>query len=210
MDKITKIYGNRFSSLRIRALNEFSLSLKGGEIVCIKGSNGSGKSTVLRIITGLVRPTTGSLYIEFDMKSTKLSPRIGYCPDNPSIYRNVTVIAFLKLISNILGVSSVIPTLIQNLQDFNLLKWIEEPIGTLSKGMLHKVSLIASMLDNPQLLVLDEPFSSLDEQSANALIDKLHSLSSKGSTIIFADPSSERLEKIVDMIMDLNTMKVIS
>ena len=210
VDKVTKVYGNRFSRIRVRALNKFSISLVKGEVVCVKGRNGSGKSTLLRLIAGLIHPTSGRIHIRFDKKASNLSPRVGYCPDNPFIYRNVTISTFLSLNSSILQRNPDDSHLEEFLGSFNLIKWRDEPIGSLSKGMLHKVALIASMVDQPQILVLDEPFSSLDESSAIVLMNNIRRLSSQGSTIIIADLSSDRSEKIADRIIDLGEVQVIA
>lgn len=209
VDNVTKVYGNRFSRIRVRALNKFSISLVKGEVVCVKGRNGSGKSTLLRLITGLIHPTSGRIRIKFDENASNLSPRVGYCPDNPFIYPNVTISTFLRLISSILQRNPDDSHLEEFLGSFSLVKWRDEPIGSLSKGMLHKVALIASMIDQPQLLVLDEPFSSLDESSAIVLMNNIQRLSSQGSTIIFADLSSDRSEEISDRIVDLDEAKVV-
>ena len=196
--------------MRIRALDKISFSITRGEIISIRGTNGSGKSTLLRIIAGLSKPTTGIIEYKFNRNVKKPSPRIGYCPDNPIIYRNVSVSEFLIYILKILGLEKKHSPLIKLITDFNLIKWIDEPIGSLSRGMLHKVALIMSMIDSPQLLILDEPFSSLDENSADVLIENLQLLSHGGSGIILADPRSDRLEEIADKSIDLGTYKVIS
>ena len=116
----------------------------------------------------------------------------------------MSVSVFLNFILDLLQFKIEKSILISYLEDFNLIKWINEPLGILSKGMLHKVALTASMIDNPQLLVLDEPFSSLDEGSAKVLCEKLHQLSSEGSSIVFTDPSGEWSEKIADKIFNLD------
>ncbi len=178
--------------------------------MCISGGNGSGKSTFLRIIAGLSSPTSGTIKIKLNQEIRKPSPRIGFCPDNPEIYRNVSVSDFLNFISCIIPLEIRESQLIEFVRIFDLIKWLNVPIGTLSKGMLHKVALIASMIDSPQLLILDEPFSSLDEKSADVLIKKLRSLASMGSSIIFADPSRDRSEKMADKTFNLDKSKVMS
>jgi ABC-2 type transport system ATP-binding protein len=189
LENVSKSYINRIAGRQIQAFHGLSLEIGEGDICSVKGKNGSGKTTLLRIASGVSRPSTGRTKLSLNWEKPFPSPRVGFCPDTPRLYRNVSVGEFLFLIHNILELKDKKSLLNELLDKFNLTELINEKICNLSKGTQHKVALIASVMDFPQLLVLDEPFSSLDSESNAVVLDILKKISSIGSGILVADPN---------------------
>ncbi|MFX0150577.1 MAG: ATP-binding cassette domain-containing protein [Candidatus Hodarchaeota archaeon] len=190
MKNVSKTFGNRFTGLKVEALRNVTFSLKRGEILSILGRNGSGKSTLLRIAVGLMNPSSGKVSWKIEqLKNPNLANRIGYCPDNPTLYSSVTINEFLMLIGKITQVINLREVIETWLEDLNLTNWKKEAIYKLSKGMTHKVALIATLMDNPQIVILDEPFSSLDDEARIFLKTKISEMVSSGVGVLLADPS---------------------
>lgn len=201
---MSKVYGSRFSRLQVEAIKNISLKVFEGDILNITGKNGSGKTTLLLLAAGLLNPSGGRVTRSFKFKQRIPSARLGFCPDNPKPYSEITILNYLQFISKILDIPSSSKLIEAGLEDFQLLKWKNEQIGKLSKGMLHKVALLASMLDSPQLLILDEPFSSLDSEGSTVLIKRLEGLSSLGTGILISD-LSKNISRITKQFFALDS-----
>lgn len=195
-DKVSKFYRNRFSGVEIIGLRDVSFNLGPGDIVSVSGRNGSGKSTLLRIAARLLKVTSGAVEWKLD-NQPELNPRIGYCPDNPVLYSNVSLLKFLQFIGKLIDLKDS-KIIFKWLSFFNLTDFSQEPIKNLSKGMVHKGALIAALINQPSLIILDEPFSSLDEDSQEALIKNIKRMSAEKVGFLIADPAG-----LVDSICTL-------
>ncbi|MFX0125277.1 MAG: ATP-binding cassette domain-containing protein [Candidatus Hodarchaeota archaeon] len=198
-DRVSKIYKNRFSGVEIVGLKEVSFILNSGDIIHVFGRNGSGKSTLLRIAARLLKISSGT--VEWNLiGQPELNPRIGYCPDNPVLYSNVSLINFLQFIGKLTNLKKSKRKIINWLSAFSLTDFAQEPIKSLSKGMVHKVALIAALINQPSLVILDEPFSSLDEDSQKVLIEIITRMSSENTGFLIADPAG--------LVESISTMKM--
>lgn len=187
-DRVSKVYKNWFNGVEIIGLKEITFQLNLGEIIYISGKNGSGKSTLLRIAAKLLKVSSGSVEWKLDAQPP-LNPRIGYCPDNPILYSNISLINFLQFIGKLTNLKSPNKEIMNWISIFHLSKFVQEPIKSLSKGMVHKVALIAALLNHPSIIILDEPFGSLDEDSQINLIEITAKLSSENTGFLITDPA---------------------
>jgi len=185
IENLVKRYGN------VVALNGVSLRVDPGEILGLLGPNGAGKSTLMKIIVGVLQPTSGSVKVCGNdvVKDPEAVKRIvGYLPENPSLYTTLTVKEFLSFVGKIRDVRDDVlqDRISEALLTFSLEGKTDALIGTLSKGMKQKVALIAAMLHDPEVLVLDEPLTSLDPKSQVFVNDWITSQGREGKTVMIS------------------------
>jgi len=164
IENLMKRYG------KVVALNGVSLRVGPGEILGLLGPNGAGKSTLMKIIVGVLSPTSGSVKVGGNdvVKDPETVKRmVGYLPESPSLYTTLTVKEFLRFVGKIRDVQNYVlkDRISETLLTFSLKEKKDALVGTLSKGIRQKVALIAAMLHDPEVLVLDEPLTSLDPKS---------------------------------------------
>ncbi|TCT19332.1 ABC-2 type transport system ATP-binding protein [Melghiribacillus thermohalophilus] len=193
---ITKQYDN------IYALNQVNVTISSAEIVGIIGRNGAGKTTFLEIIAGLVEPTRGEIVINnkknFDQKL------IGYLEDDPFFYEYLTVkevIHYFSLMQN-LSISSDVSD--QLLKEYRLLDKKDYKIKDLSRGMKQKLGFLLTILHDPEILLLDEPFTGLDPTNLISMKKKLNELKDRGKTIIISTHILSFASDICDRILLLD------
>jgi ABC-2 type transport system ATP-binding protein len=166
----------------IPAVQDVSFVARAGEVTGYLGLNGSGKSTTLKMITGLIEPSDGEILFRgepVDRDPLAFRQTIGYVPEEPHLYPHLTAAEYLEMVGNLRGLPE--QQLAEKIDGFLRLLSLHEdryvPISSYSKGMRQKVLLIAALLHNPELVLLDEPFSGLDVNSAlvlrDLLVDKL-------------------------------------
>jgi len=170
--ELTVDYGTR------RAVDGLSVEVRAGEIYGLLGSNGAGKSSTIKSIVGLVRPTSGSIRVFGDSalgEALRAKERIGYVPETALLYEALTPREFLEFIAGIRGLDRAVASdrLRSYAAAFLLDSELEEPIATLSNGTRQKVLVIAAFLHAPRLLVLDEPLNSLDPRSVKIVKELL-------------------------------------
>jgi len=189
----------------IVAVNNLSLTIGTGEIFGLLGPNGSGKSTTLKMLLGLVPPTSGSvtvLGLDVQKQPVEVKQHVGYVPESANIYEFLTGIEYLDFIADIYGV----PTAEKQQRITEYLKALQlegregDMINSYSDGMRKKISLISAFLHRPKLLLLDEPLNALDPRSARIVKDYLHSLKAQGVTTIMSTHVLEIAEAICDRI----------
>jgi ABC-2 type transport system ATP-binding protein len=187
-------------------LHDLSLAVPAGCIYGLLGPNGAGKTTALRIMVGILMPDEGALSIfgePFDRRHLKA---IGYLPEERGLWRRAKVGELLQYLGELKGVPRTtirhrIAELAERLSlDIALGRRIEE----LSKGTEQKIQLMAAMINDPQLLILDEPFAGLDPLSSARLVDLLLNLKQGGRTILFSSHRMDRVEKLCDEICLIN------
>jgi ABC-2 type transport system ATP-binding protein len=185
IENLTKTYG------KVVALNGVSLRVGPGEILGLLGPNGAGKSTLMKIIVGVLHPTSGSVKVGGNdvVKDPEAVKRmVGYLPENPSLYTALTVKEFLSFVGKIRDVPDGVlqDRISEALLTFSLEEKMNALVGTLSKGMKQKVALIATTLHDPEVLVLDEPLTSLDPKSQVFVNKWITSEGRKGTTVLLS------------------------
>src|ERR1700739_848672 len=180
--KLTKLYPG------IPAVDHVSFTIKPGEILGYLGPNGAGKSTTVKMLIGLLEPTSG--HIEFhgqeirrDLKSYQR--RIGYVPEEPHLYPHLSGREYLQLVGRLRGMRRAVlePKMDEFLRLFGLWDDRHAPLSSYSKGMRQKILLSAALLHDPDVLILDEPFSGLDVTSAIVVRSLLRALAAQNKTI---------------------------
>jgi len=189
-----------------RAVNNFSLSLKKGEILGLLGPNGAGKTTTIRMIMNIMAPDSGKISIFGKPFTEKTKDIIGYLPEERGLYRKLSVIETLEFFGKLKGMKK---DLIKSrgkefLKKFDLLNHKDKKIEELSKGMGQKLQFITTILHKPKLLILDEPFSGLDPVNIELVKDIILEKKAEGVTIIFSTHLMDYAEKIVDSVIMIN------
>ncbi len=189
----------------IVAVDYIDLDVEYGEIFGLLGANGSGKTTTLKMILGLVKPDSGSvnvLGINVRENPVEVKRRVGYVPESPRMYEFLTVLEYLDLTGDIYGMSAAKKKdrIDQHLEALELEGREGDMISNYSQGMKQKVAVISALMHNPQLLLLDEPLSGLDPRSARIIKDLLRELASKGVTTIMSTHILEIAQAMCDRI----------
>ena len=184
-EDVSKIFKNYLARTNIVALNNISFKVQSGESILVTGKNGSGKSTLLRLASRMFKPSSGKIIFDESIKRS-----IRYCPDEPDLYGQVTVKDYFHLIKKFSTQKKPIPKIEDWIRDFELADWIEEPMKNLSRGTKYKVALITTLFDNPRLVLLDEPFSTLDEPSRITLSNIMIEFQEKGTSFMISDLKS--------------------
>jgi ABC-2 type transport system ATP-binding protein len=189
------------------AVNKISFALREGSIFGLLGPNGAGKTTLIRMITGIFYPDEGSILFQgrpFD--PVKDIPQIGYMPEERGLYKKMKIgeqaiyLAQLKGLSKQEATRKVKEWFIK----FEMQSWWNKKVEDLSKGMGQKLQFVITVLHEPRLIILDEPFSGLDPVNTNLIKDEIYGLARKGATIIFSTHRMEQVEEICDHIILMN------
>ena len=195
-----------------KAVDDISFNIEQGSIFGLLGPNGAGKTTLLRMITGIFYPDSGVINFhgqKFD--PLKDSSAIGYMPEERGLYKKMKIgeqalyLAQLKGLSKAKASEKVKEWFVK----FEMQSWWNKKVEDLSKGMSQKLQFVTTVLHNPKLIILDEPFSGLDPVNANLIKEEIFNLAQNGSTIIFSTHRMEQVEEICDHIILLNKGKKI-
>lgn len=206
---LTKYYG------ALPALRDASFIAKPGQILGYLGPNGSGKSTTVRILVGLMEPTSGQVLWQgksiFD-NLTEYRQRLGYVPEEPFLYTHLTAPEYLRLVGGLRGIEDrVLDRKIERFLD--LLGLTDDQYSTLaafSKGMRQKVQIASALLHNPDLIILDEPFSGLDVGAALMLRSVVKSLAEEGRTVLMSSHVIEVVEQLCTDVVILSDGHVVA
>lgn len=199
LKNVTKHYNE------IVAVNELNLNIKQGRIFGLLGPNGSGKSTTLKMLMGLVQPTSGSvnvLGIDVQKNPIEVKRLVGYVPESPNIYEFLTGIEYLDFIGDIYGMQAdeKKQRITEYLKALQLEGREGDMINSYSDGMKKKISLISAFLHKPKLLILDEPLNALDPRSARIVKNFLAELKMQGVTTIMSTHVLEIAQALCDEI----------
>jgi len=187
------------------AVNNLSFEIEKGQVFGLLGRNGAGKSTTIKMILGLVEPTAGE--ITWNGKPTQKSGvSIGYLPEERGLYSKSTVNTQLSYFGKLEGMSAkeVNSAIDQWLERLEIPQYKHKKVSDLSKGNQQKIQLIATLLHDPELVILDEPFSGLDPVNANMFAEVIHEEIVKGKTVIM---SSHRMDKVEEFCDDVCLLK---
>jgi len=195
-----------------KAVDDISFSVNKGSIFGLLGPNGAGKTTLIRMITGIFYPDEGN--INFDGK--KFDPindvaDIGYMPEERGLYKKMKIGEQAMYLAQLKGLKR--DDAMQKIKEwfvkFEMQSWWVKKVEDLSKGMSQKLQFVTTVLHEPKLIILDEPFSGLDPVNSNLIKDEIYNLAQKGSTIIFSTHRMEQVEEICDHIILVNKGKKI-
>lgn len=195
----------KYKDAEMYSLDDFTLTIKEGQIFGLLGPNGAGKTTLISMLCGLVKPSSGSFTIDnmtYSKNSDEIKKIIGVVPQEYALYPTLTARENLLYFGSMYGLkgSNLKEKVIESLDFLGLLKFADKRIETFSGGMKRRVNLIAGILHNPKVLFLDEPTVGVDVQSKNAIIDYLKQLNKNGTTIIY---TSHHLLEAQDFCTDI-------
>src|SRR5882762_7571994 len=201
--------------LGIAAVNDVSFSARAGEITGYLGPNGSGKSTTMKMITGLIAMTSGQIL--FDGERIERDPvaykqRMGYVPEEPHLYTHLSGLEYLVMVGQLrnLAPKPTAERIDGLLRLFALHGDRHAPISAYSKGMRQKVLLAAALMHNPDLILLDEPFSGLDVGTALVLRSLIQELAARGKVVLFSSHELETVERVCSHVVILHRGKIVA
>ena len=190
-----------------KAVDDISLSVEKGSIFGLLGPNGAGKTTLIRMITGIFYQDEGEII--FDGK--KFDPindvvHIGYMPEERGLYKKMKIGEQAVYLARLKGLSrnDAMVKIKEWFVKFEMQSWWNKKVEDLSKGMSQKLQFVITVLHEPKLIILDEPFSGLDPVNSNLIKDEIYKLAQKGATIIFSTHRMEQVEEICDHIVLVN------
>jgi len=199
MIEIKNVYKNYG---KVEAVKDLSFSLERGEIFGLLGPNGAGKSTTIRMIMNIIRPDSGEILLDGSDICGNDTDRIGYMPEERGLYKKVPVDELLVFLAELKGssVSDAKAAMDPLLERFDLSGWKKSKTDSLSKGMSQKIQFISTILHDPDIIILDEPFSGLDPVSADQMCGVIAELRDMGKTIIFSTHIMDHAERICNKI----------
>lgn len=188
------------------ALSNVSLQVPGQSIFGLLGPNGAGKTTLIRIITSILQADSGSVLLKGEKLNRDHILNIGYLPEERGLYKKMKVGEQLLYLARLKGLkrAPAVQRIRIWLDKLDMLEWIGKNIEDLSKGMQQKIQFIATVLHEPELIILDEPFSGFDPINVNIIKDEILDLKAKGATIIFSTHRMESVESLCDHIALIN------
>jgi len=200
---VTKRYGNKI------AVDHVSLSVPQGCIFGLLGPNGAGKTSLIRMITTITRPDTGQILLGGEALHGNHPRQIGYLPEERGLYKKMKVGEHLMYLGQLKGLSRKTADAAARrwLEKLDLLDRWDHAVETLSKGLQQQIQFIATVIHEPRLLILDEPFSGLDPVNTNRLKAEIRLLHEQGVSIIFSTHRMEQVEEICEYIALINVGK---
>jgi ABC-2 type transport system ATP-binding protein len=205
---LTKRYG------ALTALFDLSFEVRPGEVLGLLGPNGSGKSTTVKMLTGLLEPTNGDVLLDGASVFDRLEAYktiVGYVPEEPFLYTYLTGPEYLRLVGRLRGLDEA--RLEDKIERFLKLLGIYDDryqtLSSYSKGMRQKILLIAAVLHNPRIIVLDEPFSGLDVSAARVLKGFVRTLADEGKLVVFSSHVLEVVEQVCSRVVILKDGRLV-
>lgn len=190
-----------------KAVNDISFDIANGSIFGLLGPNGAGKSTLLRMITGIFYQDSGEIILDGKpFQGLKHTELIGYMPEERGLYKKMKVGEHILYLAQLKGLNKTeaLERAKYWIDRLEMNSWWNKKVEDLSKGMSQKLQFVATVIHNPKLLILDEPFSGLDPVNANVIKEEIFRLAKEGTTIIFSTHRMEQVEEICDKIVLIN------
>lgn len=193
------------------AVDDLSFEVRAGRVFGFLGPNGAGKTTTIRMIVGITAPDEGKIELFGQKISSAVQDKIGYLPEERGLYKKMKVLEQLRYFAALKGISQsdADQRIDFWLDRMRLSEWKTKKTSDLSKGMSQKIQFIATVLHNPDLLILDEPFSGLDPVNVEFLIEVVAELKAQHKTIIFSTHLMETAERLCDDIILINKSRKI-
>ena len=200
LEGITKRYG------KFTAVDDFSLRLPPGEVLGFLGPNGAGKTTTIRMIMSIIYPDAGQMEVLGHPRASEVKDRIGYLPEERGLYRKMTVQETLRYFGHLKGLHgrSLRERIDANLERVGLADWKRKRVEALSKGMSQKLQFVTAILHEPELVILDEPFSGLDPLNVDMLEKLIADLRQSGRTVVFSTHQMNQAERMCDRVVLIN------
>ncbi len=197
LESVSKSYGTKV------AVNQLDFSMESGAILGLLGPNGAGKTSLIRMITAITQPDSGRIYFRGELLSSHHPSQIGYLPEERGLYKKMFVGEHLIYLGRLKGMEKTAAEQAARswLEIFELQATWKQKVEELSKGMQQQVQFIATVMHEPQLLILDEPFSGLDPINTNRLKTEIRRLNAGGTSIIFSTHRMEQVEEICEEIV---------
>ncbi|MBI5866171.1 MAG: ATP-binding cassette domain-containing protein [Planctomycetes bacterium] len=197
LNEVTKRFGT------FTAVDRLSVRMPRGEIIGFLGPNGAGKTTTIRMLMSITYPDEGSMEVLGRPRAIDVKDRIGYLPEERGLYRKMTVDHTLRYFGQLKGMpaAALKSRIGELLESVGLSNWRRHTTESLSKGMQQKIQFIATILHDPELVVLDEPFSGLDPLNRDLLETLLRDLKRRGKTVLFSTHQLEQAERLCDRIL---------
>jgi len=205
LDNVSKSFGE------VRAVNSLSVKVPTAGIYGFLGPNGAGKTTTLRMIMNIIRPDSGNISIFGNGLIEQAKSRIGYMPEERGLYRKMTAKKTLAYFGAIKGVTAdqLTHRIPKWLERVELGDWADKKVEELSRGMHQKLQFAVTVINEPELLILDEPFSGLDPLNQELLKDIIDQMRNEGKTVIFSTHVMHEAEKLCDSILLINKGNVV-
>lgn len=194
LQQVTKTFGS------VTAVHNLDLKVPAGTVYGFIGPNGSGKTTTIRMIMNIFYPDEGNIYIHGKKQANARLEHVGYLPEDRGLYKKMKVRDVLKFLGDLKNTRNINSEIEYWLKKLDLYDRIDHKVETLSKGMIQKLQFIATVIDRPEIIILDEPFSGLDPVNAEILKESLLELQKDGATIIFSTHDMNMAEKMCDYI----------
>lgn len=197
---VTKSFGD------FTAVQDFGLTVDPGELIGFLGPNGAGKTTTIRMIMNIFSPDSGSIQVLGEPVGSGIKDRIGYLPEERGLYSKMTVDATLRYFGKLKGLSDPFlrDRIADLLDDIGLPEWRNKKLDALSKGMRQKIQFLTTVIHEPELVILDEPFSGLDPLNREVLTDLIRKLRERGTTVVFSTHVMEQAERLCDRLVLIN------
>ena len=195
------------------ATRDVSFDVKRGEIFGVIGPNGAGKTTTLKILAGLLAPSEGTAAVDgMRVDDPRHKARIGYLPEESPLYEDMTPRAYLRFFAKLYEVPKALADerIERALTDLQLDVRDEKKIGDMSKGMRRKVAIARSLVNDPELVIYDEPASGLDPVVSAYVLDLVRGLAARGKTVIFSAHNLYHMERICDRVLILRKGRVMA
>lgn len=194
-----------------QANDDITLTIESGRIFGLLGPNGAGKTTLIRMITNIIMPDEGEIRLDGLPMASLQQHRIGYLPEERGLYKKLTVAEQLTYFGQLKGLDAreALHRGSVWLHRMNAAGWESRKVQELSKGMQQKVQFIATILHEPSLLILDEPFSGLDPVNSDVLISVIKELKERGTSIILSTHQMDQVERLCDDIALINAGRVV-
>ena len=200
IEKVTKRYDGH------TAVDDLSLVIEPGGVFGLLGPNGAGKTTIIRMVMNIIQPDEGRISIFGEPLNEKMKEKVGYLPEERGMYRKMKVIDHLVFLGEIKGISASVALERSKkwLAKVGLADWQDKTVESLSKGMQQKIQFISTVLHDPQLVILDEPFSGLDPINTEMLKDIITEMKDQGRTVVLSTHLMDQVEKLCNRICLIN------
>ena len=200
LENVTKSYDS------VTAVDSVSLRVKQGAVLGLLGPNGAGKTTTIRMVMNILVPDEGSIHVFGQPVSDKTRESVGYLPEERGLYPRMQVGKLIIFLAALRGLSEAEADRRARkwLERFELTDWSEKKVNDLSKGMQQKVQFICSVIHEPPLVILDEPFSGLDPVNSATIQEIIFGMRDNGSTIVLSTHRMEQVERLCDSICLIN------
>jgi ABC-2 type transport system ATP-binding protein len=208
LTSLTKIFGSQV------AVDDLSLDIGGGELFGFLGPNGAGKTTTIKMIAGILKPTSGKVEItgfDVQLQPERAKMKVGYVPDDPYLYDRLNAREYLEFVGGLyrLDKKTISIRLAELFEIFDMDRWVDRKCEEYSHGMRQKVVFCAAFLHNPAVLVVDEPVVGLDPQSTKKVKDFLKQYAAEGAAVFISTHVLSIAEELCDRIGIINKGKLI-